>query len=515
MVGGRYRIVGEIGRGGMSTVYAAEDIRLPGKLRAVKELRRPVPESELSAEEARLLMRLNHPNLPQIVDYIPPNSHGLEYVVMDYVHGETVEQRLHRCGGCMRFEEIASVAIQLCGALAYLHDQSPPIIHRDLKPSNIMIDESGHVRLIDFGIARYYKAGQLEDTLLLGTPGFAAPEQILGTQSDARTDIYGLGAVLYYLISGGVGFDMFPTGPPVIRNEVPAPFFSAVARMIQTNAELRFQTMRQTEEALAAAIPGGRGVNRLTDTRGGDSRIPSLTAVLSVSAGAGATFLTMTLARLLAHAGTPVTACELTGQSLEWAALLGVMTDGDTLGKNSSAGGDGGFVQRKEQSIEWYCQMDAGRMTEPGGEATVRRIIERTVQSGRAALLDLSSRWDDRQGMSWLRRASTILVLADPYPAKWSALRLQKLQVELAAAREEGADVLWIANKDTSFKHRREWLSLFPEEPSAVVPQIDYSDSLDLIWSGQWPTERAAYRKLLERPLVRVLAAIRAKQPRA
>ncbi|GFN32361.1 serine/threonine-protein kinase [Paenibacillus xylaniclasticus] len=509
LIGGRYRIIGEIGRGGMSTVYAAEDVRLPGKVRAVKELRRSFSEFELSAEEARLLMRLNHPNLPQIVDYIQPDANGLEYVVMDYVHGETVEKRLERCGGSMSFDEIASIAISLCGALAYLHEQSPPIIHRDLKPSNIMIDESGHVRLIDFGIARYYKAGQLEDTLLLGTPGFAAPEQIMGTQSDARTDIYGLGAVLYYLISGGVGFEMFPAGPPIIRNEVPAPFFSAVARMIQTNAELRYQTMRQAEEALTAAIPGGRVVNRLTGSRTGDARLASLTAVLSVSPGSGATFVALTVARLLASRGTPMAAFELGGYSSEWAALHGVERD-SFISSGANRVEDEIFIKHRESSLEWYCMRDAGLFQKPGGEIAIRKAVEKTALAGRTALLDLSSSWDEKSGLDWLRRAAVIVVVADPYPAKWSAARLRKLHDELAIAREEGAKVLWIANKDTSFKHRKEWLSLFPEAPSAHVPFIEYSELVSLIWSGQWPTARSAFRKTLERSLMPVLNEIRA-----
>jgi len=507
MLGGRYRIVGELGRGGMSTVYAAEDTRLSGKLRAVKEVRRAFPELALSMEEARLLMRLSHPNLPQIVDYIPPDRHGLEYVVMDCVHGETAEQRLHRCDGRMPFEEIASVAIQLCGALAYLHEQSPPVIHRDLKPSNVMIDESGHVRRIDFGIARCYKEGKLEDTLLLGTPGFAAPEQIMGTQSDARTDIYGLGAVLYHLISGGAGFELFPSGPPTIRNEVPAAFFSAVARMMQTNANLRFQTIRQAEEALLAAMPGGQAVIRIGGNRGG-GRMASLTAVLSVSQGAGATFVAMTTACLLAQAGAPTAAFELTGQPHEWSALLGGAAGGASR-DTCEAAARSGFIRLKQRSVDWYCRLNSGLSNQWEGDTAVRRLIERALYAERTVLLDLSSGWDDRQGLEWLGRASTIVVVADPYPAKWSASRLQKLQAELAKAKEDGAAVLWIANKDAAFKHRRAWLSLLPETPAAIVPLLDYAESLDMLWDGHWPTGRPACRKQLERSLSRVVAAMK------
>ena len=205
LIGGRYRIHGLIGRGGMGEVYAAEDLRLQGKIRALKANRSSVGTGLRSAEEAGLLMRLNHPHLPLIVDYFPPSgSETVELVVMDYIDGITLQAYMEQHGGIVPTPRVIEIGMQLAEALRYLHGQQPAIIHRDLKPTNVMIDRSGFVRLIDFGIAREFKPGQVKDTVTLGTPGFAAPEQEGDRQSDARTDVFGLGALLHYLLAGSM-----------------------------------------------------------------------------------------------------------------------------------------------------------------------------------------------------------------------------------------------------------------------------------------------------------------------
>jgi serine/threonine protein kinase len=192
----------------MGAVYLAEDQRFGGAPRAIKEL----SQNGLSAQEAQeaalafkheadLLARLIHPNLPRIYDHF--DEQGRWYLTMDYIAGETLEQRLRKLPQhIMALQDALKIAVQLCDTLHYLHSQQPPIIFRDLKPANIMLTAADHVYLIDFGIARLFKPGQATDTAALGSPGYAAPEQYGKAQTTASADIYSLGATLYQLLSG-------------------------------------------------------------------------------------------------------------------------------------------------------------------------------------------------------------------------------------------------------------------------------------------------------------------------
>ncbi len=201
---GKYEILKEIGHGGMSVVYLAMDRHL-NKQWAVKEIRKQgrnkkdeIVVNSLIAE-ANLMKKLDHPALPRIVDII---EHGDKiYIIMDYIEGESLDNILKQ-EGPQDEKKVISWARQLCDALAYLHGQKPPIIYRDMKPANIMLKPEGTIKIIDFGIAREYKEGVLSDTTVLGTNGYAAPEQYGSRQTDPRTDIYGLGMTMHHLLTG-------------------------------------------------------------------------------------------------------------------------------------------------------------------------------------------------------------------------------------------------------------------------------------------------------------------------
>ncbi len=205
---GRYRIIEKLGQGGFGAIYKVEDLLFNGAIKAVKEMgmRGLNPQETQNAivsfkNEAVLLANLAHPNLPQIYDHF--EDHGRWYLVMDYIDGETLATRLEKApGGKLAITDTVKIGLQLCTVLAYLHSHQPPIIFRDLKPDNVMITNNDHLYLIDFGIARFFKPGQARDTVNLGTPGYAAPEQYGGMQTTIRSDIYSLGATLYHLISG-------------------------------------------------------------------------------------------------------------------------------------------------------------------------------------------------------------------------------------------------------------------------------------------------------------------------
>lgn len=194
-----YELKSVIGKGGMSTVYLAEHVRLHTRW-AVKEVRKNQAIHFDFLAESNILKNLRHPMLPRIVDIFEDKD--CVYIVEDFVEGITLEDLLHQqkkvdeAQGLQWFQD-------LCGVLRYLHGQQPhPIIYRDMKPSNIMLQPDGTLKLIDFGIAREYKQDSSVDTTYIGTKGYAAPEQFGRAQTDARTDIYGLGVTMYHLLTG-------------------------------------------------------------------------------------------------------------------------------------------------------------------------------------------------------------------------------------------------------------------------------------------------------------------------
>ena len=204
----RYRIAGVLGQGGMGVVYLAHDLRLGERQVAVKQLNisRIAPADVTDAlesfrHEAYVLSQLNHPRIAHVIDAF--SASGLEYLVIEYVAGEPLESVCQRFAGQPLAEQQVLIwARQICQVLDYLHNHTPPVIFRDLKPSNIMVQPNGDLKIIDFGIVRYFKPGQTQDTRAMGTPGYAPPEQYGTGQTDARSDIYSLGIILHQLLTG-------------------------------------------------------------------------------------------------------------------------------------------------------------------------------------------------------------------------------------------------------------------------------------------------------------------------
>lgn len=215
LIDGKYKILKKIGQGGMSVVYLAMNERA-NKTWAVKEVRKDgVLDFESVKQglvaETDILKKLSHKHLPSIIDVIDTADSFI--IIMDYVEGNSLDKALKEFGAQPQ-EHVIEWAKQLCDVLGYLHTREPAIIYRDMKPANVMLtddnSEYGCVSLIDFGTAREHKASKVEDTTCLGTRGYAAPEQYGGMgQTDARTDIYCLGATIYHLVTG-----MNPSQPP-------------------------------------------------------------------------------------------------------------------------------------------------------------------------------------------------------------------------------------------------------------------------------------------------------------
>jgi len=289
----RYLILRQIGGGGMGVVYLAEDTRLSGRQCAIKEISpaQLAPQDRNWAiqafkQEAQMLARLSHPGLTAVTDFFP--EEGNWYLVMEYVVGETLEARLRRApGGRLPLAEVLNIVRQLCNVLEYLHSQTPPVVFRDLKPGNVMLTPQGEVKLIDFGIARFFKPGQTRDTMLLGTPGYAAPEQYGGLgQCDARTDVYGLGVLLHQMVTGHdptQAVTPFPL-PPVgsLMRGLPEHVERAISQATQVQPEYRFASVVDFRQALfpeTRLLPGPPSIVHRSD----GTRIGMIVGVAALS----------------------------------------------------------------------------------------------------------------------------------------------------------------------------------------------------------------------------------------
>lgn len=254
VIDGKYKILNVVGKGGMSVVYLAMNERA-NKQWAIKEVRKDgMPSFEVVKQnlvaETDLLKKLNHPHLPSIIDVIDCDDTFL--IVMDYIEGNPLSKALET-SGAQNQDDVIEWAKQLCDVLGYLHSRKPPIIYRDMKPSNVMLKPDGNVMLIDFGTAREFKYSSVADTTCLGTQGYAAPEQFGGHgQTDARTDIYCLGATMYHLVTGHnpatPPYEMYPIRQwnPMLSSGLE----EIILKCTQRNPEDRYQSCAELLYAL-------------------------------------------------------------------------------------------------------------------------------------------------------------------------------------------------------------------------------------------------------------------------
>lgn len=256
----RYLIVQLAGRGGMSAIYQALDMQMGRRRVAIKEMsQQNLNEQERTEavarfrQEAHLLGALKHPNMPHIYDAF--DTGGRSFLVMDFIEGKTLLQLLQDAKQPLPVDQVLHYANQLCDVLIYLHQQHPPIIFRDLKPTNVMATREGHVYLIDFGIARFFKEGQPQDTIMLGSPGYAPPEQHGSGQTTPRSDLYALGATLHCCLSNRDPYhaaDRF-TFPPVrqFNPQVPAALDQLILRLLSLDENNRPTSALEVKQALA------------------------------------------------------------------------------------------------------------------------------------------------------------------------------------------------------------------------------------------------------------------------
>ncbi|HQX15430.1 MAG TPA: protein kinase [Anaerolineales bacterium] len=253
----RYRIVEILGQGGMGSVYRAVDENL-GVDVAVKENLFTTDEYARQFRlEAVILANLRHPNLPRVTDHFVIGDQG-QYLVMDYIEGEDLRQRMERQGNITEDEAIL-LGAAMCDALQHLHTRKPPILHRDLKPGNVKITPDGHVFLVDFGLAKVLHGSQATTTGARAmTPGYSPPEQYGTARTDPRTDIYSLGATLYAALSGiipedGLARAMDNTQLTPLRkrnSKVSRRLASAIERAMGIDPAERFQNADEFKNSL-------------------------------------------------------------------------------------------------------------------------------------------------------------------------------------------------------------------------------------------------------------------------
>lgn len=244
---GRYEVLRTLGEGGMGRVYLCRSIRLD-RLVAIKEFKKEGKVDLLS--EPHILKGLKHEGIPQIYDFFEENTYT--YMVEEYIEGETLENYINN--RTLTINEVIAVAGKLCDIIGYLHSFDPPIIYRDLKPSNIIIKPDGSPSLIDFGISRVFKEDSYADTIYMGSMGYAAPEQCGKGQSCKQTDVYGLGAVIYFMINKKAPSNFLePLNFDAYNKSYGDTLPRIVIRAMTLDVNKRFPTMKEMKQQLLRA----------------------------------------------------------------------------------------------------------------------------------------------------------------------------------------------------------------------------------------------------------------------
>jgi len=305
----KYRVVRGIDYGATGCVYlvsetAGGDREIEWIMKAVDLSSLPHMERDereaLFSRERAILSQLTHVAIPGLIDSFI--DRGVCYLVMERVQGDNLEKTVQERGRPLSVDEALTLAEELLKILDYLHSQSPrPLIYRDLKPSNIMLTPKGKPRLIDFGIARFHVPGRERDTFVYGTPGFSPPEQYGTGQTDGRSDIYALGATLYYLLTledpGQFGFNFPPLS--TFCREAPPALGEILARCLRRDPDERYQDL----DELRADLQRLRGSLDSIDDEAGSAPSPFLLIGVAIAVA--------TVSPILSLAGTPLKAAAL------------------------------------------------------------------------------------------------------------------------------------------------------------------------------------------------------------
>ncbi|GMR11243.1 MAG: hypothetical protein BMS9Abin28_2071 [Anaerolineae bacterium] len=272
----RYVVTRVIGRGGMGSIYLAEDNRLSGRICAIKEVYQAsdLPEviraqgRDQFYREASVLAQLDHPNLPKVSDFFTEDER--DYLVMDYVPGDDLKSLMDRARRKSKFlplEDVLVWGVQIANALEYMHSQDPPVIHRDLKPSNLKLTPNGLIKLVDFGLVKQMVQDEMTVTVIQGrgTATYTPLEQYGGDtgHTDVRSDIYAFGATLYHLLTNQPPLEakqrfLRPHGmkpPSEFNPEIEPPLEEAILWAMALHPDDRPDDVASFRQALAQGKP--------------------------------------------------------------------------------------------------------------------------------------------------------------------------------------------------------------------------------------------------------------------
>jgi serine/threonine protein kinase len=261
----RYKIIEILGQGGMGSVYRAVDENLGVEVAVKDNLFTTEEYARQFRREAVILANLRHANLPRVTDHFVMEGQG-QYLVMDYIEGEDLRQRMERVG-VVPEEEVITIGAAVCDALAYLGSRQPPIIHRDIKPGNVKITPQGHIFLVDFGLAKTLRGSQATTTgARTMTPGYSPPEQYGTARTDQRSDIFSLGATLYAALTGATPEDALARAmdqadlTPIRKHNprISRRLASVIEKSLEVRPDDRYQTAEEFKQALFSASSSSR-----------------------------------------------------------------------------------------------------------------------------------------------------------------------------------------------------------------------------------------------------------------
>ncbi len=292
VIAGRYQVIRLVGQGGMSNLYLAYDRKYNNAIVVVKEMTAAYSDPkeqqmavELFHREAKLLASLNHRHIPKVYDYF--QFAGKYYLSMEFIDGEDLAQKLEAKKGPLPEDQVLEWGEQIATVLFYLHKHEPPIVFRDVKPSNIMLCDQG-VKLIDFGIARHFDQAKKGDTMRIGSPGYAPPEQY-AAQTDPRSDIYALGVTLHHALTGrDPTATQTPFLVPPARNLNPALKESTaamLARATQLDPADRYQSMLEMKNDIKAILSRDKQSTRVVGAPPAPPPGPAIAAATASTAG--------------------------------------------------------------------------------------------------------------------------------------------------------------------------------------------------------------------------------------
>jgi serine/threonine protein kinase/Tol biopolymer transport system component len=265
LLNNRYKIVEILGQGGMGSVYRAVDENLGVEVAVKDNLFTTEEYARQFRREAVILANLRHTNLPRVTDHFVIEGQG-QYLVMDYIEGEDLRQRMERVG-VLPEEEVITIGAAVCDALAYLGSRQPPIIHRDIKPGNVKITPQGHIFLVDFGLAKTLRGSQATTTGARAmTPGYSPPEQYGTARTDQRSDIFSLGATLYAALTGATPEDALARAmdqaelTPIRKHNprITRRLATVIEKSLEVRPDDRYQIAEEFKQALFSASSSSR-----------------------------------------------------------------------------------------------------------------------------------------------------------------------------------------------------------------------------------------------------------------